>query len=321
MLSLEEDEVPAELDKPYPSCLGLSYKCDVPMDKWKVKYDGELLVNCIHPLDAEGKSKAKKRHVKLDLIYERDSPIFWYMRDDYTDLIARNLAQEPWGLNFFKTCVNRTQNHGHYEDFGRLKGTIVIDGKIEKKVDFGTFRDHSWDIRRWQAMDHLFILLIALRQPLIIQGKEYHYLDLTLVGMPENIGGVQRYSTGYVFGKGGDNGPRLSCSRATSINALKWEYNEKKERVPPNETFIEMYVIDPVTSKETGIEIKMYGNDVRTLLYWPDKGAFKVYEDNLIFELRNFSEPEQSNNIVSGYGTRQTGYRIGAFDPSLGGCG
>jgi len=219
---------------------------------------------------------------------------------------------------FFKTCVNRTQNHGHYEDYGRLKGTISVNGKPPKTYDFGTFRDHSWDIRRWQTMDHLFILLVAFREPLLIQGKEYYYLDLTLVGMPGNIGGVQRYTTGYVFGKGGDNGPRLSCSRATSINDVHWELNSKGERVPAPETDVVMLVLDPITGIETAIRVIMCGR-IRQLIYWPDNGAFKVFEDSLEFHITN--ESEQKVSKVSGYGTRQSGYRVGEFDPSLGGVG
>ena len=51
-------------------------------------------------------------------------------------------------------------------------------------------------------------------------------------------------------------------------------------------------------------------DDIRTLLYWPDIGEFKVFEDQLPFYIKFH------NQMVTGYGTRQTGYRIGDFDPT-----
>jgi hypothetical protein len=88
----------------------------------------------------------------------------------------------------------------------------------------GTFRDHSWDIRLWAAIDQLFILLLTLERPLIIDGKEFWYLDLTLVHMPNNSGGVQRYTTGWLGTKDaagkkatGSLRGNLPIIRATSI--------------------------------------------------------------------------------------------------------
>ena len=54
---------------------------------------------------------------------------------------------------------------------------------------------------------------------------------------------------------------------------------------------------------------------IRRVIYWPDRGAFKVYED-----YQNFTVACEEQ-VVVGYGTRQTGFRVGDFDPSLGGCG
>jgi hypothetical protein len=122
------------------------------------------------------------------------------MRDDNRETLAKNLSQEPWGMDFVKVCLNRTNNHGHYEDFGRCVGNITVEsmgsGQAEASIsetqyDFGTFRDHSWDIRMWATMDKLLILLLEIPTGLTIDGKTYHYLDLTLVDMPGNAGGVQ----------------------------------------------------------------------------------------------------------------------------------
>ena len=71
------------------------------------------------------------------MVYEAETPEFWYMRDDHPMTLAKNLSQEPWGLNFLWTCLRRTADHAHYEDFGRLKGTVKVEGYAAKFHDMG----------------------------------------------------------------------------------------------------------------------------------------------------------------------------------------
>ena len=147
-LSLEEDNVLSEIGNDgEPTSCGLSYVCEIPMQRWRITYDGPMTVGCVHPSE---RARQKKRtvHAKLDLVYERATPTFWYMRDDSPSTLAKNLSQEPWGYNFFKVCVTRSSHHAHYEEYGRCTGTVQVGGK-SRWFDFGTFRDHSWDIRRW----------------------------------------------------------------------------------------------------------------------------------------------------------------------------
>ena len=155
------------------------------------------------------------RRVKLELTYTNETPLFWYMRDERTSTLGKNLSQEPWTLQFWKYCLTRSKNHGHYESWGRLQGTIKVrpspltcsllyffplspltlhlppvsllsymptptpdtfpsrfsrapqvGNAKAKRYDFGTFRDHSWDVRRWQAIDHLLIMLLELEEPI-----------------------------------------------------------------------------------------------------------------------------------------------------------
>ena len=278
-----------------------------------------MLCGCFHPDDHEGRAKAKRVHVAVDLVYERDTPLFWYMRDDHPFTLACNLSQEPWGLNFLKTCVNRTSNHGHYEDFGRARGTVTVHASDVATYNFGTFRDHSWDIRRWAAMDHWLILLISLHEPLeVFPGEQLHYLDLTLVNMPGNISGVQRYSTGYAMGVGKDAGPRRPVTVATSILDEPWvTTKESGERRPPPTSDVVMYLRSaPHEGGDRPVRVEMSG-DIRTLLYWPDGGSSICFEDSMDFTITDLT----SGLAVKGYGIRQTGFRLGEFDPTLGGCG
>ena len=49
----------------------------------------------------------------------------------------------------------------------------------------------------------------------------------------------------------------------------------------------------------------------KRLQYWPDRYAFEVFEDAMDFTV----------NGIRAVGTRQIGFRVGEFDPSLGGVG
>jgi len=318
VLSLEAD-IPAERAS-NPTALGLTYECLEPMRRWRIRYTGPMFRGSVHPKDDN--STAARAHVALDLEYVADTDEFWYMRDDHPACLAGNLAQEPWGMDFLRVCLKRTVDHAHYEDFGRMRGSIAVDGSTRRGYDFGTFRDHSWDIRRWATMDNLFILLIALEEPLVLAGgHEYWYLDLTLVDMPGNVGGVARYSTGYALGKRGT--PRLALTAGTSIRdiAAAPVRNARGERLPAAEHDVWME-LDAHPRDKTGaleacaVRVVMKG-DVRRAIYWPDEGAFVVYEDCLEFVCTD----ARSGRTVQGYGTRQSGFRVGAFDPSLGGCG
>ena len=312
ILSLEKDDVKSETQHPNPIACGVSYTCEEPMKRWRIRYKGPMRRGCVPP--SSSKMKDQFEDVELDLVYERTTPTFWYMRDDDLRTLAKNLSQEPWGYNFFKVCVTRSSHHAHYEEYGRATGTVRV-GDSESTFDFGTFRDHSWDIRRWAAMDSLLILLVELAKPLTIDGASYKYLDLTLVSMPGNIGGVQKYTTGYLLGNG--HAKILPVTQATSIDTIKWKTRPDGSREPLDRTDV---VIEFPASREDGnvptISVRMDG-PIRRLQYWPDHGDFEVFEDAMDFTLKELS----SGFECKGYGTRQSGFRVGDFDPSLGGVG
>jgi hypothetical protein len=330
-LSLEQDDVPASVSEADPCALGLRFELLEPMRRWRLTFKGRMSKGCPSPaeraaLRAAGREPASVE-VELDLVYERDSPVFWYMRDDCAECLGRNLSQEPWGLDFVKVCLKRSKNHGHYEDYGPLRGSVRIGADAPARYDFATFRDHSWDIRRWQTMDHLFIVLVALETPLRLFGFEYKWLDLTLVSMPGNSSGVARYSTGYVLpdlAEAGKGAPVLALTCGTSIDAIPWRVAaDGATRLPMARHDVVLFLrpepahaLAGACSREIPVRVVMSG-EPRRLIYYPDKGAFMVYEDMVDFAVSN----DVSGQTVKGYGTRQSGFRCGAYDPSLGGCG
>lgn len=331
-----------------PRAAGLVYECVNPLQTWCIRYEGYLRQGHRNPwkrgvvdtrrhvasVDDEGSSNYVK--VKIDLKYENHTPTFWYMRDDKLDTLAKNLSQETWGLDFVRYCLSRSKNHCHYESWGSLKGTIQVEDNEPRTYDFGTFRDHSWDIRLWATMDQLFILLLTLEEPIVIGSQEYWYLDLTLVFMPGNSGGVQRWTTGWLGGKQAAGGKatgslsgNLPVVSATSV--LDVGYAEipedpingipaRREPLPESETLVEVGLdsieelaekhIDKRFKNTFKLKVECSG-PIRRLQYWPDRGRFEVFEDTMDIRV----------NGIKAYGTRQSGFRIGSYDPAEGGCG
>ena len=320
--TLEEDNVdwqrenPNGIDDGRPRAMGLVYECIDPMQTWTIKYNGPLTEGHNPPWIQSTAPNLKTRTVAIDLTYYNETPTFWYMRDDASETLAKNLSQETWGLDFIRYCLARSKNHCHVEAWGSMKGTIAVDQDAPVKYNFGTFRDHSWDIRLWAAIDQLFILLLTLEKPLMIQGKEYWYLDLTLVHMPNNSGGVQRYTTGWLGTKDAQGGKatgslvgNLPITHATSI--LNIAYTEEPEakgipsrRIPLPESTIVMHIGDAVGGTKIAQVVVECTGAIRTLQYWPDNGRFEVFEDAMDFSI----------NGIKGYGTRQSGFRLGSYE-------
>ena len=84
-LTLEADDVPVDHAQDHPAALGVSYVCEVPMRRWRLRYDGLLRRGHRDAYAASGRAADKawdgpggeSVRVKLDLVYERDSPVFW----------------------------------------------------------------------------------------------------------------------------------------------------------------------------------------------------------------------------------------------------
>lgn len=328
-LALEIENVPSNLSIEDPSAEGLTFTLIEPMNQWRLTFKGKMRKKCISP-KVNNIESVEDVQVEIDLKYTRNSPIFWYMRNDCAETLGKNLSQEYWGTSFVKSCLNRTKNHGHYEDFGPLTGHITVDGK-RTEYEFQSFRDHSWDIRRWQAIDNLFIVLLAFEKPLRIYGHDYYYLDLTLVYMPGNSSGVSRYSTGYIMPNKADGetaiearrAPILSLTCGTSIRDIPCQRLPDGRRHPEASHSLLLYFRPEPLSQLAGydtyevpIRIEMHGQP-RRLQYYPENHSFEVYEDCVHTSVTQL----HSKQTVGAYGTRQSGYRVGEYDPTTGGCG
>ena len=197
--------------------------------------------------------------------------------------------------------------------------------KFIKDYTFNTFRDHSWDIRNWAAIDSMYILLIYFNEPLRINNVEYDYFDLTLVDMPGNINGVQSFTTGYFSSKHGTI-KNLPISHATSIRELPIQMSKKYKNESGHPTrepsctknnIIDIHINDQTMIQMTiqckGIDLKRRG------MYFPDNGRFHLFEDNIT---KIIIDDFGNGYGITGYGTRQIGYRATEnVDLSGGGVG
>ncbi len=123
----------------------LEYKCLVPGEKWRIKYEGTL---------PQGK---KEEPVKIDVEWTGAAPLVVFDKVGTTALqVGKQIARERWSRKFFEKL--RELDQVHYEQAGTMKGTIEWRGK-KHELEFVGVRDHSWSIRNWEDWERHFWLL------------------------------------------------------------------------------------------------------------------------------------------------------------------
>jgi hypothetical protein len=100
---------------------GLSYQ-KLSSGKWRLKYQGTIF----DPLDED------QFNVKMDVTWEALNPLM-----DYVDCVSEKQAE-----------LSSNVVSEHYEQFGKAKGKVVIDGE-EYEIDALGERDYSLGVRAW----------------------------------------------------------------------------------------------------------------------------------------------------------------------------
>ena len=107
-----------------------------PGRRLRVRYTGPLVQN------------GQRHSAALNLEFDGTSDLIDFSDGVTPSVTAAALAKEPWTRSFFEQLGEiRTV---HYEQVGRLTGTIRIDDD-ERQVDLRSVRDHSFGRRRWTS--------------------------------------------------------------------------------------------------------------------------------------------------------------------------
>jgi len=130
-----------------PSQCPVRFECREIAEKWHISFKGKLLnVETSESLDAT-----------IDVDFTAQYPIydFLYHADIFTGMV-RAIAREKWNKAFFEAAGKNNQRH--YEQAGRLCGSVAIAGE-RFVIDLCCVRDHSFGRREWNLMnDHIWFL-------------------------------------------------------------------------------------------------------------------------------------------------------------------
>ncbi len=124
---------------------GFEYVCIKPGELWKIKYQGVIY-----------KGKEEKK-IKIDLDWESIAPVIDFdVEGTSMEQVASQIAKEKWNPGFFRKL--KEIHKVHYEQAGRLKGSIQLDG-VTHELDLAGIRDHSFGSRNWNDWErHIWYL-------------------------------------------------------------------------------------------------------------------------------------------------------------------
>jgi hypothetical protein len=105
---------------------GLSFLNLAPEKRWQLLFAGNLL--------KMGGSAKTPTNAHFDLIFETLNPIF-----NYRECVSSE-----------KERISKTVASEHLEQFGKITGHLLLEGKEYKIYGLGE-RDHSWGVREWNA--------------------------------------------------------------------------------------------------------------------------------------------------------------------------
>ena len=136
---------------------------------WSVTFQGEM--------DLKGISKK----VNINLTFEAETPIVDFQNAMIVDATANAIAKAKWSRSFFEKLKDSKKQH--FEQGGRLKGYIEIDGD-KRPVDFYSMRDHSWGIRKWSGWKrHVWICgMMENKQCFNFSMVQYDYMGQLSAG-------------------------------------------------------------------------------------------------------------------------------------------
>ena len=122
-----------------------SVKCLESDARWFFSYEGKV----------KQQKSGKLMDAKFEGIFEASRTLFEFSHHLDSRVLARAIAKEKWTKDYFKAL--KQQDQVHYEQPGKLTGTVDIDGK-KTQLSLNAMRDHSYGRRDWNYMNNHFWL-------------------------------------------------------------------------------------------------------------------------------------------------------------------
>lgn len=176
-----------------------------PMSVWKLQYKGQMKI--------WGEVLSYKE-VELNAEFISSQPYFDFDTDMHPAAMARSFSKEQWSREYFENLKRAHQTH--YEQMGKLEGTVVVDGRAYVLRMDHCMRDHSYGHRREWKLLHRYAL----------------HMFTTEDGVQVNVGLVSQPLTcsqlelGYVCAGG-------KILPVSEVNFPLWQHGENGH--PPSE--------------------------------------------------------------------------------------
>ncbi len=122
-----------------------SVKCIETDKKWLFSFEGEV----------RDQKNDKLMDAKFEGTFDATRTLFEFSQHLDSRVLGGAIAKEKWTKDYFKAL--QKQNQVHYEQPGRLTGTIQI-GRKKTMLELNAMRDHSYGRRDWNYMNNHFWL-------------------------------------------------------------------------------------------------------------------------------------------------------------------
>jgi hypothetical protein len=126
----------------------LAYERVEPLKKWRLSFSGEMGdLDDARLLPEVAPDSIPRIPVEVELVWEGVAPPFNF-KDAEPAAVAEMLVSAGTRLSDLRS-VSKVGSE-HYEQAGRVTGTMLFDGR---RIDFdgSGHRDHSWGVRDWSA--------------------------------------------------------------------------------------------------------------------------------------------------------------------------
>ncbi|XP_072172219.1 uncharacterized protein [Diadema setosum] len=153
------------------SIAGLTIESVQAMKEWKISYKGKLRL-----VDAKKKNwtEGKLLDVSMEFRWTALTTYFDFDTDLDASLMADTIAREKWSRQFFEELKRSHQTH--HEQFGKLQGTIEVEGHNKREVTLVGMRDHSYgNYRDWSELHRYAIHMLHLEDGTCIHAGKICY--------------------------------------------------------------------------------------------------------------------------------------------------